>query len=161
MRRFQFRLASVVRLRSFELERARAQLARVEAERGRRVSVAREETERVARGKTLLDAETRQGATGDRLAMRADGVAAGRLRLAEAERAVAQLDPVVAEARRRVARAHARLKSLERLEAEQARRHRQAAEAVEQAEIEELAIGRLARMRAEGQRAEPIGGRRA
>ena len=142
MKRFEFRLESVLRLRRFELDRARALLASLERERARRAEAARVEQSRLAVGQTLLDEETAAGHDGERIALRADAVTAGRCRLGHAERRIEELEAPLAEARRRVAHAHARVRSLERLEEEAEARHRREGLAAEQAEIEELAIGR-------------------
>lgn len=148
MKRFAFRLDSVLRVRRFELERARAQLAALESERLRREELARVEWARLVEGRKLLEAETREGADGERLGLRADAVSAGRYRFAQAERAVAELTEPLAEARRRVRHAHARARSLERLREEAEQTHRREGLAAEQAEIEELAIARVALERA-------------
>lgn len=144
MKRFSFRLESVLRVRRFELDRARTELARLETERQRRQDVVRNEAACVVEGQTLLAAEADQGADGERIAMRADAVTAGRYRLARAERAVEDLAGSLTEARRRVHHARARVRSLERLEEEAAAAHERAERAAEQAELEELAMARIA-----------------
>ncbi|MHA7838242.1 MAG: hypothetical protein ACX98W_12380, partial [bacterium] len=54
MRRFEFRLESVLRIRRFELERERARMLRLEAEWRRRDSRAREVAARVEQGEERL-----------------------------------------------------------------------------------------------------------
>ena len=144
MKRFAFRLESVLRVRRFELERARVQLTALETERARRESLVRGEVERLAKGRAVLDAETESGADGERLALRADALASGRYRLARAERSVADMLEPVTEARRRVHHAYARVRSLERLREDAQDKHRREGEAAEQSALEELAIGRIA-----------------
>ena len=144
MKRFVFRLESVLRIRAFELERVRAQLAALESESNRRKGLVRGEIERLEKGRALLEAETASGADGERLAMRADGLSAGRYRLARAERSVEDMVEPISEARRRVHHARARVRSLERLKEEAEQTHRREGEAAEQAELEELAMGRIA-----------------
>ena len=153
MKRFVFRLDSVLRIRVFELERARVQLAALEAECGRRESLVRGEVERLAKGSTLLEAETQTGADGERLAMRADGLASGRYRLARAERSVADMADPITEARSRVHYTLARVRSLERLKEDAEAKHRKEGLAAEQAELEELAMGRVALERHASRRA--------
>ena len=144
MKRFRFRLESVLRLRRFELDRARAQLAALEGERRSRLEALRVEHAWLDEGQRLLDEETSAGHDGERIAMRADAVTAGRFRVGLAERRAQELDAPIAEARRRVAHTHARVRSLERLEEEAAATHRREGLSAEQAELEELAIGRIA-----------------
>jgi len=153
MKRFVFRLESVLRIREFELERARVQLTALERERARREGLVRGEIERLAKGNELLEAEAREGVDGERLAMRADGLSSGRYRLGRAERSVVDMADPIAEARRRVHHARARVRSLERLKEEAAANHRREGEAAEQAELEELAIGRIALERNAARRA--------
>lgn len=145
MKRFVFRLASVLRLRRFELERLRTEHARLVAERRRREAVVVEEIARVEKGRALLAAETRAGAAADRLALRADAQSTGRLRVAHAQERVQELEEPLAEAMRRLQKAHARVRSLERLEEKAALEHRRVEEAAEQSALEELANTRLVR----------------
>ncbi|GEM_PF-1632003 len=144
MKRFAFRLESVLRIRSFEFDRARVQLARLEEERSRREAAVRTEVERLVEGRRLLEAETREGADGERLAMRHDAVTAGRYRVAIAERGVTELLEPISEARRRLHHARARVRSLERLKEEAEDAHHREGLAAEQAELEELALSRIA-----------------
>ena len=144
MKRFAFRLESVLRVRSFEFDRARSQLARLEEERARREALVRQEVERVAQGRVLLEAESQQGADGEQLQLRSDAITAGRFRLAAAERAVGELLEPISEARRRLHHARARVRSLERLKEEAAATHQREGLAAEQAELEELAVSRIA-----------------
>lgn len=145
MKRFVFRLQSVLRLREFELERERTRLVQLEQERARRLAVLSDAEERLARGREILSRESREGADGFRLAMRADGVAAGRFGVARARHAFEEIEPPVAEARERVRVARTRVRSLEKLRDRQADAHRLESLAAEQAEIEEIALGRIAR----------------
>lgn len=147
MKRFKFRLESVLRLRRFELDRARAGLASLERERAQREAAVRTERSRLETGQALLEEATAAGRDGERIAMRADAVTAGRFRLGHAKRRCEELEAPIGEARRRVAHAHSRVRSLERLEEEAEATHRREGLAAEQAEIEELAIGRYARGR--------------
>ncbi len=158
MKRFQFRLESVLRIRRFEFDRARTQLARLEEERARREAVVRGEADRLARGRSLLEAEVQQGADGETIALRHDAVTAGRYRVAQAERAVEEMLEPIAAARRRLHHARARVRSLERLEEEAAARHHREGLAAEQAELEELALSRIALEQASARRRERIEG---
>ena len=54
MKRFVFRLESVLRIRSFELERTRMQLGVIETERNRRVEVFRNEIKQLGEEKMAL-----------------------------------------------------------------------------------------------------------
>ncbi len=153
MKRFRFRLEGLLRVRRFELERARMQLAAIEGERARRVTVLQGEQARLEAGQRLLGLETSAGSDGEQIALRADAVTAGRFRVARAGRAVEDLRAPLAEARRRVDHAHSRVRSLERLEEKAEAEHRRLALAAEQAELEELAIGRVARARVDARRA--------
>ncbi|MEM9174124.1 MAG: hypothetical protein AAGC67_02735 [Myxococcota bacterium] len=143
MKRFAFRLESVLRIRTFEFDRARGQLARLEEERARRETLVRGEVERIAQGRILLAAETQQGADGEQLQLRNDALTAGRFRLAAAERAVAELIEPIGEARRRLHHARSRVRSLERLKEDAAATHQREGRAADQAELEELALSRI------------------
>ena len=144
MKRFQFRLESVLRVRQFEFDRTRAQLARLEEERARREGRVRDEVDRLARGRDLLEKAVREGADGEGVALRHDAVTAGRYRLAQVERAVEELREPIAEARRRLHHARSRVRSLERLKEDAAEQHHREGLAAEQAELEELALARIA-----------------
>lgn len=153
MKRFVFRLESVLRVRRFELDRTVGDLARLEAERRRREDLVRGEVTRLAQGQAYLAAEAEQGADGERLQLRSDAVTSGRYRLARVERSVEDLSAPISEARRRVEHARARVRSLERLKENAAEAHHREGIAAEQAELEELAISRIAVERATAQRA--------
>jgi flagellar export protein FliJ len=144
MKRFSFRLESILRLREYELEGARVELAAVESERLEREAEMRTESDRLSRGRDLLEAEIQNGADGERLALRADAVASGRFRLARVERARADLEAPLQAARARVHLARTRVRSLERLREDAELEHRKVGLAAEQAELEELAVERLA-----------------
>ena len=156
MKRFAFRLESVLRVRQFEFDRTRSQLARLEEERTRRVQVVRAEAERLAHGRVLLEAEVQQGADGERIALRHDAVTAGRFRLASAERAVEEMLEPIAEVRKRLHHARARVRSLERLKERAAEEHQREGLAAEQAELEELALSRIALERVTVERRERL-----
>ena len=156
MKRFAFRLESVLRVRTFEFDRARTQLARLEEERARRASQARDEADRIAQGRVLLEAETQQGADGEQLQLRNDAITAGRFRLAAAERGVAELLEPISEARRRLHHARARVRSLERLKEDAAATHQREGLAAEQAELEELAISRIGQERVAARRVDVL-----
>lgn len=158
MKRFRFRLESVLRVRSFEFDRARNQLARLEEERALREGAVRGEAERLAQGRSLLEAEVQQGADGESIALRHDAITAGRYRLARAERAVEEMLEPIAEARRRLHHARSRVRSLERLEEEAAAKHHREGLAAEQAELEELALSRIALEKAATRRRERLAG---
>ena len=64
MKRFHFRLESVLRVRRFEFDRTRAQLARLEEERARRESTFRDEVDRLARGAISSSTPSARGPTG-------------------------------------------------------------------------------------------------
>ena len=144
MKKFVFRLESVLRIREFELGRAAAALAELEQERSRRASLVSEAEKKLETGRRILADEAREGATGERLAMRADGVTVGRIELQRTRILLAELDPQLAEARERVRAARVRVESLERLRERRAKAHRRESLAAEQAELEELSIARIA-----------------
>lgn len=148
MKRFEFRLESVLRIRNFELDRARIHLAKVEQERRRRAAVVADFARRLVEGRALLEAETNEGADAHRLVMRAEAISAGRFRLARAERSLGELAETLNQARRRVKHAFARARSLERLREQAEDTHKREGLAFEQSELEELAISRIARERA-------------
>lgn len=154
MKRFVFRLESVLRIREFELDRARIELSKLEQERTRRAELVSQATEHLEMGRRILADEAREGADGERLAMRADGVTVGRLQLQNAEFVLAELDPALAQAHERVQRARVRVQSLERLRERRAETHRRESLAAEQAELEELSIARIARQRIQKDRLE-------
>ena len=145
MKRFVFRLESVLRLREFELDKARTVLAGVEAERRARSARVDAATARAARGRALLDTDMQQGADGERLGLRAMGEMLGRSELARARRELAEFEPVVELARAEMRAAHTRVRSLERLREKQEETHRQRGLALEQAQLEEITLLRLAR----------------
>lgn len=151
MKRFVFRLESVLRLRRHELDRARRRLAEVEAETTRRRTRVDEARTRLAAGQRLLEADAAAGVDGDRLGLRAQGVILGRLDLGRAERALADLMPVLEAARAAVREAHARVESLDRLRERRAEAHRRENEAIEQAMLEDLALQRRAHRRRQGE----------
>lgn len=141
MRRFRFRLEGVLRIRGFELERARVRLAQLEQEARQRRARLEQARAWLVRGE-ILARETTQGAEGPRLAVRAEGVSIGRLAVARAERALADLVPALQAAREAVRRARMQVRSLEKLRERRAEAHRIAALAAEQNELEELALAR-------------------
>ena len=145
MKRFVFRLASVLRIREFELDRARLELSKLEQERHRREGVVASAAENLERGREILAAEIAKGVDAERLAMRADGVTVGRIEWQRAQIAVAELEPGILAARERVRKAHTQVKSLDRLRQNREESHRRESLAAEQAELEELAIARIAR----------------
>lgn len=145
MKRFRFRLETVLKVRQLELDRARAQLAAAEREMAVRTTKWRETRDRARRGEALLREETQQGADGERLALRALGEMMGRADLRRAERAILAFQPALTNARAIVQAAHTRLRSLERLKDKQQEAHRVAGLALEQAQLEEISMQRVAR----------------
>lgn len=145
MKRFVFRLASVLRVREFELDRTRMRLAQLERERTRRAAVLEKTAHCLEKGRQLLQAETEAGADGERLALRAGGVTVGRMSLEQAHKALLDLEPPLTIAREQVREARTRVRSLERLRERQAEAHRLKSSSIEQAELEELALARIAR----------------
>ena len=145
MKRFVFRLESVLRLRQFELDKARVILAGAESERRARSERLDSASVRAARGRALLDEETRQGADGERLGLRAMGEMLGRSEVARARQVLEEFEPVVEMARDQLRSAHTRVRSLERLREKQEEAHRQRGLALEQAQLEEITMLRLAR----------------
>ena len=158
MKRFQFRLESVLRIRRFEFDRTRVQLARLEEERARRESRVRDEVDRLAQGRDLLEHAVREGTDGEGIALRHDAITAGRYRLAQAQRAVEELLEPIAEVRRRLHHDRSRVRSLEHLKEDAAERHHREGLAAEQAELEELALTRIALEQSTPGRAERLSG---
>ncbi len=148
MKRFVFRLESVLRLRQFELDKARVILAGVERERRARKERLDAATARAARGRALLDQDMQQGADGERLGLRAMGEMLGRSEVARARRGLTEFEPVVEMARADLRSALTRVRSLERLREKQEEAHRQRGLALEQAQLEEITMLRLAREKA-------------
>ena len=145
MKRFVFRLDNVLRIRQFEFDRARIHLARLEEERNRRIADVERAAAQLESGHAILERESRKGVDGERLALRAGGVAMGRRNLESARLSLARLEPPLGEAREAVRRTRARVRSLERLRMRLEEEHRRVGLAVEQAEIEELAMARMVR----------------
>ena len=145
MKRFAFRLERVLGIRRFELERARIALVQVETEASRLAAAATEAERRLLEGRRLLEEETVRGAEGPLIALRAQAVRAGRVRWLFARQNVESFEPKRASARAVVRRCRARVESLERLRERRSDLHRKAALAVEQAELEGLAMARFAR----------------
>lgn len=145
MKRFVFRLERVLGIRRFELERARHDLALVEAEAGRLAAVALDAERRWLEGQRRLEEETLTGADGAALALRARAVRAGRAKWMYARMAVEAFEPKRLRARELVRRCRARVESLAKLRDRRADLHRRQAMAAEQAELEELSIARFAR----------------
>lgn len=139
MKRFSFRLDSVLKVRQFELDRATAALAEVEAERTARQAAVDQAEAQLEQGRQLLEADVAGGVDGEYLAMRADGVAAGRFKCLLAQRSLNELAETLRVARERVARARVGVRSIERLREKREISHRQESLKLEQAEIEELA----------------------
>ncbi len=147
MKKFVFRLQSVLRIREFELDRARAERSKLEIERNLRAARVSEAGDKLEIGRRILADEAREGASGERLAMRADGVTVGRIALQRAQYVLKELEPALREARERVQAARVRVESLERLRERRAESHRRESLAAEQAELEDLSIARIARRR--------------
>lgn len=145
MKRFVFRLDSVLRLRAFELEKARVILAGAEAELRTRNEQLEAAARRAARGRALLDEEAGRGVDGERLGLRAMGELLGRSDLVRARRVRDDFQPVIDMARDEVRAAHTRVRSLELLREKQQEGHRRRALALEQAQLEEITLLRLAR----------------
>jgi len=145
MKRFIFRLESVLRIREFELDQARIELTKLEQERTRRAERVAEASGQLDEGRRILADEMAEGADGERLAMRADGVTVGRIQFQRAQISLAELEPAIEEARERVRQARVRVRSLERLREHRAEAHRIKSLAAEQDELEELSIARIAR----------------
>lgn len=143
MKRFVFRLESVLRIRAFELERARRMLAALEKERRVRADSVVDSTKRLDLGRAWLLADAAEGTDADRLALRADGVSVGRLRLAHAQHLLGELDAPLRQAKEHVQKSRARVRSLERLREHRADEHRRESLSIEQRELEELAMVRL------------------
>jgi flagellar export protein FliJ len=154
MKRFQFRLEGLMRVRRFELDRVRNQLAVIEREWTRRAGLLKGEQARLEAGQALLKRAASHGSDGEEVAMRADAITAGRFRVARAQRALEDLNAPLVEARRRVDHALSRVRSLERLEEKAETEHRRLELKAEQAQLEELAMGRIARAGVEARRVE-------
>lgn len=144
MRRFEFRLESVLRIRRFELERERARMLRLEAEWRRRDSRARELAARVEQGEERLGRIMEGGMDGRRIGGHAAGLASGRFHRAQAEAARDHLVPQLESARERTREASVRVRSLEKLEARRAIAHLEEERRLEQRELDSLAITRAA-----------------
>ena len=139
MKRFSFRLDSVLKVRQFELDRAKVALAKVEAERASRQAAVDKAEAQLEQGRQLLTADVAVGVDGEYLSMRADGVAAGRFKCLIAQRSLNELAEKLRIARERVARARVGVRSIERLREKREISHRKESLKLEQAEIEELA----------------------
>lgn len=148
MKRFVYRLDSVLRIRRFEFDRARQDWLTVEAERRRIAERVSSLSRRLDRGRTLLDRELRMGAASDRLALRAAANAAGRYDLERTQAELEALLPVWEEKRDGLRQAGVRVRSLERLRDGKERQHREASQRFEQKELDEIAMLRLARTNA-------------
>lgn len=144
MRRFVFRLEAVLRLRRFELARARARLGVLQAEWTRRETRVREAHMRVEHGETRLREEMEQGVDGRRLGLHAAGLASGRFERAQAEANRDRLTPELEAQRSQVEQARIRIRSLEKLSERRASAHAARARRLDQAELDELALTRAA-----------------
>lgn len=139
MKRFQFRLDPVLRVRRHRLDRQRVELASALAQ------LVRSEREEGALGRELREAEAalrtrlEGGVDGASLALALD--ASGRLRFRHrvCENARERAETDVAEARRRVAEAHRGVRALERLRERRRDEHQREAARREQHELEEAA----------------------
>ncbi|MFK7898855.1 MAG: hypothetical protein AB8G23_23700 [Myxococcota bacterium] len=139
MKRFTFRLESVLKIRKFELDRTVAALAELEAERARRqIGVDKAEAD-LEQGRVLLSRDAKAGVDGEYLALRADGIAAGRFACLIAQRSLNELAEPLRVARERVAKARVELRSIERLREKREESYREESQALMQAELEELA----------------------
>ena len=144
MKRFVFRLEAVLRLRRFELAPARARLSALQAEWSRRETRVREAHARIEHGETRLREEMEQGIDGRRLGLHAAGLASGRFERAQAEANRDRLKPELEAQRRQVERLRIRIRSLEKLSERRASAHAARAHWLEQAELDELALTRVA-----------------
>ncbi len=144
MRRFVFRLDAVLRLRRFELARARARLRVLQAEWSRREARVREAHARVGHGETILREAMQRGIDGRRLGLHAAGLASGRFERAQAEANRDRLTPDLEAQRREVEQAHIRMRSLEKLSERRASVHAARERRLDQSELDELALSRAA-----------------
>jgi flagellar FliJ protein len=145
MKRFQFRLDGVLRIRNFELEREQEKLRELEAERRHREARILEAVSRIERGQALLRRDMELGVDGRRLGLHSAGLANGRYERTRAEAELEEMMPALDRARLAVREARARVRSLEKLREKRALAHREWGEKLEQAALDELAIGRAAR----------------
>jgi flagellar export protein FliJ len=145
VKRFVFRLDAVLRIRLFELERARLRLMQLEAERVRRELRVDAVRARLERGEARLREEMAAGIDGRRLGLHAMGLAVGRFECVRAETVLEQLRPELEEARQALREARVRVRSLERLREKRVQAHRERMQRLEQAELDESAIGRASR----------------
>jgi len=144
MKRFEFRLEAVLRLRRFERARARARLGVLQAEWSRRQMRLREARARVEHGETRLRAEMEQGVDGRLLGLQAAGLASGRFDEAQAEAHRDRLKPELDAQRNQLDQLRIRVRSLEKLGERRASAHAARAQRLEQAELDELALTRTA-----------------
>lgn len=149
MKRFVFRLASILRLREFEFEQARARWAQLERERSARRAQVEESTERVARAQRRMADDVAAGSLGRELSLRARGLAVGRFLQAQAESRLEEMDEPCETARTQMIEAQVPVRSLERLRDKQAEAHRAAFLREEQALLDEQASLRAARSQRE------------
>jgi flagellar FliJ protein len=139
MKRYQFRLATVLRLRQAEKERARAALLEANL-RLKELLVERDKD--ASRFAALASAKDAQDLAG-LLAERSDAEIAAR-RLAQAERRVASAAGAAAQAQIAWLAAHQRVVALERLDDRRRQEHAAAALKEEIALLDELSTARYA-----------------
>ena len=139
MRRFDFRLASLERLRQHEFEIAQRAWQLLERERLERLATIERLRDELESGRERLADRLLLGSEADRLSLSADAVAVGRLRVDQAVRALREWTPTLQRAVEAMREARKRLRSLERLRERQQARHRAEADRRAQAELDELA----------------------
>ncbi len=138
MKGFRFRLDPILRLRSYELERRRAELVRADGfAHAARLQQRRLEAD-AKLGAARLESSAQAGADGALLSVTADSVASLFIQAANAERTTAELTAKAGKAREAMMEARQRVRSLEKLREHKLDEHRAEALRREIRELDEM-----------------------
>ncbi len=155
MRRFRFRLDPVIRLRGFDLDRCRREMAIVEGELTnavRAVDAARSDVEQAS---ARLVERAREGVPAGDITVEQQALDAGYRAMEVSRQRVVDVRETLMSVRGEVAAAHAKLRSLELLRDRAFESHKRAELRLEQRELDEVASRiknrAVALVRAEGE----------
>ncbi len=155
MRRFRFRLDPVIRVRGFDLDRRRREMALVQGELAKAVVATDEARSRAEDASARLVERAREGVLAGDIDVEQRALEAGYRALDAGERRVVDVRETLEVVRGEVVAARAKLRSLELLRDRAAEAHKFAELRLEQRELDEVA-GRIkhravALARAEGE----------
>lgn len=150
MKRFAFRLDSILRLRVHEFEAAQRRFQVLDHQRRAQAARLGELNQHLATGQRLLTEDVARGCDARQIGLRARGLAVGRFQVAQAEVQLEALHSPWEAARQQMLAARVKKRSLEQLRDRQAAEHQAEAARAEQAALDEMSVLRAARASADG-----------